>query len=400
MSDVPVRLLRETLRDDAATTASPACLDADTLAAWSDGALSAADRAAAESHAANCARCQAMLAAMALTAPPAAARHWWRAGTYKWLAPLAAATAAAVLWFAVPRSPVAPQAAAPRTPPIATAAPAPSEPRAADAATIRLKPDTESNDQRAAGPIAPSAAAALQPQARRDARGALGAAVAAPPPAELRQAQAATPSALRDVAAPPRLPGSTPIGVDAFALSAVPAAPPPPPAPPQPSTTQQAASDAIAPPARLAEAAGAAPNANESVQLRRERAAAPAQALAKTSAPAPDIVSPDRNVRWRLRTAGIVERSIDGGRSWQPQLTGVAAPLVSGAAPSATICWVVGARGTVLRSTDGATWHRVGFPEETDLTAVLASDAMHASVTAADGRSFTTADGGATWRPM
>src|SRR3954464_10030485 len=98
MSDVPVRLLREALREDAATASSAACLDADTLAAWSDGALSAVDRAAAESHAAGCARCQAMLAAMAITAPPAPARNWWRAGTYKWLAPLAAAAAAAVLW--------------------------------------------------------------------------------------------------------------------------------------------------------------------------------------------------------------------------------------------------------------------------------------------------------------
>src|SRR6476469_8309057 len=112
MSDVPVRLLRETLRGDAATAASPACLDAETLAAWSDGTLRAADRAAAESHAAGCARCQAMLAAMAITAPPAAARKWWRTGTYRWLAPLAAAAAAAVLWVAVPRPPIAPQAAA------------------------------------------------------------------------------------------------------------------------------------------------------------------------------------------------------------------------------------------------------------------------------------------------
>src|SRR4029078_10096095 len=105
MSDVPVRLLRETLREGAASAPSAACLDADTLAAWSDGALSAADRAAAESHAASCARCPAMVAAMALTAPPAPARHWWRAGTYRWLVPLAAAAAAVVLWVAVPPQP-------------------------------------------------------------------------------------------------------------------------------------------------------------------------------------------------------------------------------------------------------------------------------------------------------
>src|SRR4029079_3015863 len=101
MSDVPVRLLRETLGDEAATAASSACLDADTLAAWVDGALNARDRAAAESHAAACARCQAMLAAMALTAPPAPARRWWAVGTYKWLVPLAGAAAAVALWAVI-----------------------------------------------------------------------------------------------------------------------------------------------------------------------------------------------------------------------------------------------------------------------------------------------------------
>jgi len=189
---------------------------------------------------------------------------------------------------------------------------------------------------------------------------------------------------------------STPIRADAFASSAVPPAPLPPAAPPQPSAAPQAAADAIAP---LAEAAGAAPNATESVQLRRERAA-PAQALAKTSAAAPDIVSPDHAVRWRIRTAGSVDRSTDGGLTWQAQTTGVATPLVSGAAPSPAICWVVGRGGVVLRSTDGATWQRVGLSDAIDLIAIRASDAMTATVTAADGRRFTTGDGGKTWRPM
>src|SRR5512138_325541 len=51
-----------------------ACLDAETLAAWADGALDAGALAAAEAHAADCARCQAMLAAMARTAPLAPAQ--------------------------------------------------------------------------------------------------------------------------------------------------------------------------------------------------------------------------------------------------------------------------------------------------------------------------------------
>ena len=38
MSEIPPRLLRETLHDQA-SGAPPGCLDADTLAAWADGTL-------------------------------------------------------------------------------------------------------------------------------------------------------------------------------------------------------------------------------------------------------------------------------------------------------------------------------------------------------------------------
>src|SRR5262249_58698991 len=64
-----------------------ACLDADTLAAWADGALDAGALAAAEAHAADCARCQAMLAAMARTAPlaPTQVVAPWGKPAIRWL---------------------------------------------------------------------------------------------------------------------------------------------------------------------------------------------------------------------------------------------------------------------------------------------------------------------------
>ena len=79
------------------------CLDADTLAAWADNALSAAELSAVEVHAADCARCQAMLAAMAKTAPAptAAVAPWWMP-SLRWLVPLTATAAAAILvWILV-----------------------------------------------------------------------------------------------------------------------------------------------------------------------------------------------------------------------------------------------------------------------------------------------------------
>jgi photosystem II stability/assembly factor-like uncharacterized protein len=93
-----------------------------------------------------------------------------------------------------------------------------------------------------------------------------------------------------------------------------------------------------------------------------------------------------------------VERSGDAGTTWQRQPTGVNAVLTAGAAPSRTVCWMVGAAGTVVRSVDGRSWQRLAFPEPIDLRAVRASDAAHAVVTAGDGRTFATADGGRTWQ--
>ena len=83
------------------------CLDAETLAAWSEGLLDGRARSTAEAHAASCARCQAMLAVMVRTTPvPAGAmgspfRKW-----LMMLSPAMAAAAAVALWVAVDRRPV------------------------------------------------------------------------------------------------------------------------------------------------------------------------------------------------------------------------------------------------------------------------------------------------------
>src|SRR5919108_4524353 len=67
-------LLREALLGRTPEDGSMHCLDADTLAAWFEGTLSADDRRATEAHVADCARCQMLMAAMARTAPPEVTR--------------------------------------------------------------------------------------------------------------------------------------------------------------------------------------------------------------------------------------------------------------------------------------------------------------------------------------
>ena len=101
-------LLASTLKARADAASAAACLDAETLAAWADEALGADERASVEAHAADCARCQALLAAMVTTLPaPAAAASPWRMRSLWWLVPMTSAAAALAIWFAVPaRAPV------------------------------------------------------------------------------------------------------------------------------------------------------------------------------------------------------------------------------------------------------------------------------------------------------
>jgi hypothetical protein len=111
----------------------------------------------------------------------------------------------------------------------------------------------------------------------------------------------------------------------------------------------------------------------------------------------PEIVSPDPMFRWRLAPDGFVQYSANGGTTWELVPTGVSTPLTAGSSPSPSICWLVGQAGAVSRTTDGRRWERVPFPEAVDLVAVQAVDARSAVVTAADGRTFRTTDGGTTW---
>ena len=102
--------------------------------------------------------------------------------------------------------------------------------------------------------------------------------------------------------------------------------------------------------------------------------------------------------RWRILDARRVERSSDGGASWEPATIDAPATLTAGASPSALVCWLVGRTGVVLLATDGLHFQRVPFPRTTDLSSIRAIDARQATVTMADGAVLTTVDGGLTWR--
>jgi hypothetical protein len=139
----------------------------------------------------------------------------------------------------------------------------------------------------------------------------------------------------------------------------------------------------------------------------RSRAAVSKDDAAKTlafgaAAPAalPSFAEPGGRLQWRIAGGRTLESSSDGGTTWAARHTvGRGERLRAGTAPAIDSAWAVGERGLVLRLVVPGGWSAVSRVADVPLVAVSASGPQAARVTAADGRVFETADGGATWTP-
>lgn len=112
------------------------------------------------------------------------------------------------------------------------------------------------------------------------------------------------------------------------------------------------------------------------------------------------IQTPDPKMLWMIAGAGTVEKSEDGGATWKVQYPATGARIIAGSAPSVKICWLVGENGTILRTTNGAHWKTIKPPAQTDFMRVETADSLTATVTALDGRRFSTSDGGKSWNSV
>ena len=155
---------------------------------------------------------------------------------------------------------------------------------------------------------------------------------------------------------------------------------------------------------RVTEPAAPSSNLRKLDETAKSAAAAPSATVAEFPAAASPAATAQRMqfgsplTRWRVLASGQVERSLTNGASWEPTAIDPPAFVTAGAAPSAAVCWLVGRRGVVLSSTDaGAHFSRVAPPAVVNLVSVRATDSLHATVGAADGRTFTTSNGGASW---
>jgi photosystem II stability/assembly factor-like uncharacterized protein len=61
----------------------------------------------------------------------------------------------------------------------------------------------------------------------------------------------------------------------------------------------------------------------------------------------------DARYGWTVGSGGAIFRTINGGRSWQPQSSGVTADLFDVKFLDASEGWAVGADGTLLHTRDG-----------------------------------------------
>ena len=386
------RALEELLRRQMpqASAETDACADPETLAAWAEGGLDAPAMAETELHLSNCARCQAMLAAIVRSEPDApAAEPWWSHLRARWLMPLTAAAAAAVLWVVVgpgarqeapvPR-PESTQARAERSAP--AGAPEASAPQSMSAVTA--EPATPAP----ASPSAPPAGTAPRSQAADEAR-------ETAPSADRAGAEASVAGERPREEVPP--------GRQALAKQE---------APSTPATSNELARDrdaleekatitGVSPAAEAPQAARAMPSPPAPVSGSASAVGGLADATETT------IPSRDAAVRWRLAeadlrtrvgTTAVIERSEDAGATWQRLNTGLTGRFTAGFAPSATVCWLVGPAGAVALTTDARTWRQLPAPApDANLTSIEASDARTATVRDTQGRTFRTTDGGATW---
>ena len=100
---------------------------------------------------------------------------------------------------------------------------------------------------------------------------------------------------------------------------------------------------------------------------------------------------------WRVGRRGAIHKA-DGAGGWTRIASGVEDDLFDITFEGAT-GWAVGHGGTVLRSLDGGdSWQKVVAPTTEDLVHVSSQGSQQATVIARSGKSFSTSDGGQTWK--
>ncbi len=107
--------------------------------------------------------------------------------------------------------------------------------------------------------------------------------------------------------------------------------------------------------------------------------------------------------RWALSSEGALQRSLDGGQTWERVPVADAAVFHALATVGPEV-WVGGAAGLLCHSKDsGAHWIRItpvadGAALTGDITGISFDDPPHGKLTTANGENWITTDGGQSWQ--
>jgi hypothetical protein len=416
-------LLRHSLSDSAG-----ACPEPEILAAYFERSLDADETRRYELHFSQCARCREQLAAMHRAGEPAPAgaaqshthSHWAWLWDWRFLAPAVAMLVIAAVWMAHQSTskPVAENSAQslvamsrPSEPPAAPLPPPAPAPEQYSGSVSRIPNKALTAPNKSVDKAMKQSSASIESQATSDEKElASNQPMIARQQAELDQLKKDNISPKRDLA---DTTSGAAAGVPSSRMSApaAPAAAPPPSPAPEPSRVNGGAiggaisSNEIV--ASASEVTKAKPSASPTFvrpMTGQEQRQAIAQSEALTigdverHSTGTIIKTPNPKVMWRIAEVGFVERTINGGTSWQGQQPDPNAQLIAGSAPSAKVCWFVGIDGVILLTRDAQHWKRIPPPVPGDFAGIEALDDSSATVTTADGRKFATADAGGHWK--